>query len=485
MPTSTKWRIRALAPQVGGSNVTLSQLQLYAGATRVDDTATLASSLAPISGALANLQDSDTSTLCTFAPGDFSAPGFYIEWTFGSAIELTDARFGSGPLKSEFIAQFDLQYWSGTDWVPLGTVGTIPWPGASALGAACSLDTGLVLLLHFDGVNGAPMTGAVDSSLQNFNAPAATAIYSNSQSVFGGSSGLFAAGTYMQIGAIGSAPDSLSFGTGDFCIALRARFNSTTPSGNAPCLLAANEGPRTGGYGIYLTGAKVEFWSENTLDLYGATTLTTGVWYHIAVTRSAGVIRIFVNGVLDATLNSSAALNVSTTGRPLTLGGYWYGGAGPNGPLNANLDELAIYKGKPVWTANFTPPAAATNPGTLPLLIQSAAMVVGHVPPVLPMDPPTTKAPAMAAGNDIEFYGNGRLYGTTEVDGSPDFPKVCKVRLQRERDGLTVAEQWSNAAGQWDFRNINAAYVYKVEAFDHTHDYRASIADNLTPEVMA
>lgn len=80
--------------------------------------------------------------------------------------------------------------------------------------------------------------------------------------------------------------------------------------------------------------------------------------------------------------------------------------------------------------------------------------------------------------------GLGYIYGTTYLDGSPDVPVGGRrVRLIREVDGLTLRETWSNAAGYYEFRDISLDYKYTALAYDHTHDYRAVVADNLTPEV--
>lgn len=62
---------------------------------------------------------------------------------------------------------------------------------------------------------------------------------------------------------------------------------------------------------------------------------------------------------------------------------------------------------------------------------------------------------------------------------------VCRLRLFRDRDGVIVAETWSDASGNYAFAGIDPAERYSVVAYDHTHNYRAVIADNLLPELMA
>lgn len=86
---------------------------------------------------------------------------------------------------------------------------------------------------------------------------------------------------------------------------------------------------------------------------------------------------------------------------------------------------------------------------------------------------------------DFEFGGFGRVAGTVKEDGSPDVPVKRRVRLHREQDGLLVREVWSHpVTGAYSFDYIDATKVYTVITYDYEHDYRAVIADNITPEPM-
>ena len=87
---------------------------------------------------------------------------------------------------------------------------------------------------------------------------------------------------------------------------------------------------------------------------------------------------------------------------------------------------------------------------------------------------------------DVEFSGRGFISGTVKRDADPvDMPLRRRVRLHREADGQMVRETWSDTAtGAYRFDEINEAYKYTVITYDHLHDYRAVIADNITPELM-
>lgn len=86
---------------------------------------------------------------------------------------------------------------------------------------------------------------------------------------------------------------------------------------------------------------------------------------------------------------------------------------------------------------------------------------------------------------DFEFGGFGRIAGTVKEDGTPDVPVKRRVRLHREQDGLVVREVWSHpTTGAYSFDYIDATKRYTVITYDYEHDYRAVIADNITPEPM-
>ena len=85
-------------------------------------------------------------------------------------------------------------------------------------------------------------------------------------------------------------------------------------------------------------------------------------------------------------------------------------------------------------------------------------------------------------GRNVNYGGGGRVVGTVERVGNVLL--VRRVRLFRDRDGVCVGETWSNAAGAYAFTDIDPAERYSVVAYDHEHNYRAVIADNLTPELM-
>ncbi len=89
------------------------------------------------------------------------------------------------------------------------------------------------------------------------------------------------------------------------------------------------------------------------VNLAGTTTVTDGAWYHIAVTKSGNVYRIFVNGTQEATTTNSgtistAATNIFQIGRQ---------GSGTGEDFNGYIQDLRVSEFAR-YTTNFTAPTA-------------------------------------------------------------------------------------------------------------------------------
>lgn len=111
---------------------------------------------------------------------------------------------------------------------------------------------------------------------------------------------------------------------------------------------------------------------------------------------------------------------------------------------------------------------------------------------VLPSEvPPPTQGLRSVGGSsvmkllDVEFGGDGRIYGTVARKGAPsNTPMRRRVRLHRSRDGMLIRETWSKPDGAYEFKEISGRYEYDVVAWDHEMSFRSVVANNLTPEAM-
>jgi len=192
------------------------------------------------------------------------------------------------------------------------------------------------LLLHMDGSNGS--TTFTDSSSNAFAITAnGNAQISTAQSKFGGGAGLFDGnGDYLSFSAlnIGALQDV----TLECWIYLNSVSDvgifGTSFSGNWQLLSV-------------ISGKLSAYWNGlEPAELTGS--ITTQTWYHVAITRESGTLRIFVNGVLrDSKSGSTNNTTVTEIGR----NAY-------RGPLDGYIDDARITIGVARYTANFTPPTA-------------------------------------------------------------------------------------------------------------------------------
>jgi hypothetical protein len=144
-----------------------------------------------------------------------------------------------------------------------------------------------------------------------------------------------------------SSPN-LAFGTGDFTLEMWAYFTSVA---SFPTLTDSRSSTgSTAGFNLGLSTAKVQLYTTSQL-LIGSSTLSTNTWYHIAVTRASGTLKIWLNGVQDATVSNSTNWSDQTfvVGATPT----------PNNYMTGYIDDLRITKGVARYTATFTVPDQA------------------------------------------------------------------------------------------------------------------------------
>jgi hypothetical protein len=211
------------------------------------------------------------------------------------------------------------------------------------------------LLLHMDGAN--ESTTFTDSSSNNWTVtPSGGAAISTAQSKFGGAS-MYLDGTGAAVTASASIMD---FGAGDFTVEcwlylLAEQYHGVVGSGaDGGCVI-----------GVAADGSVLcDYRGAGTGVTSSAGAASVNSWQHLAVTRSSGAVKIFVNGVAVATGTMSAAFSAAAT---TSVGSF----PGPVWLLNGYVDELRIIKGYAAYTANFTPSTQpfADPPPPLPSLL--------------------------------------------------------------------------------------------------------------------
>lgn len=119
-------------------------------------------------------------------------------------------------------------------------------------------------------------------------------------------------------------------------------------------------GGLAGALNIRKTAANViDVRNNSTVIITGTTVVSLDTSYHIALSRSSGVTRLFLNGAQQGSSISPDTTSYVNggTGRPII------GASGLDPTVNecdCQLDELRIIIGVGLYSANFTPPVAAT-----------------------------------------------------------------------------------------------------------------------------
>ena len=218
------------------------------------------------------------------------------------------------------------------------------------------------MLLPFNGINGATATDDL-SNLNNAVTFGGNASISTARSKFGGSSCHFdGTGDYVDVGGTywttGAAIDS-----GDFTIEFWLNIDAW--GGNSNQSPINNYGDGNGGWGFYVSTStgKVYWWFYNgsgwvyvNSSTGTRTALSLDTWYHIALTRSGNIFRLFLDGTQEDSTTDSNAMTSSTGS---AQSGIRLGAINTDYPVNGYIDDVRISKGIARYTSNFTAPTTA------------------------------------------------------------------------------------------------------------------------------
>jgi hypothetical protein len=207
--------------------------------------------------------------------------------------------------------------------------------------------SGTSLLLNFTNA------GVVDATAKNVLETVGNAQISTSVSKFGGGSIAFNASANTYLSQNPATTDMYAFGSGDFTIEYWLYLSSTTgiqtvydgrPNGSSSAAVPT----------IYITSGSIRY-LVSAVDRITGSTLSTGQWYHIAVARSGGSTRMFINGTQAGSTYTDSTVYLNSANRPF-IGGD--SNTPNNNLLNGYIDDLRITKGYARYTANFTAPTA-------------------------------------------------------------------------------------------------------------------------------
>ncbi|HKR13834.1 MAG TPA: LamG-like jellyroll fold domain-containing protein [Pyrinomonadaceae bacterium] len=124
-----------------------------------------------------------------------------------------------------------------------------------------------------------------------------------------------------------------------------------------------DEGGTDGGYALRLhSNGKLAFYTLRDRDYHydfvqGSTTISTGVWHHVAGVFDGGQLRVYVDGVLDGTKASTFAPFTGTT--DLLIGAK---SPDASGKFQGLIDEVRLTAGA-LYATNFVPSTRLTATG--------------------------------------------------------------------------------------------------------------------------
>lgn len=154
-------------------------------------------------------------------------------------------------------------------------------------------------------------------------------------------------------------PDApvLKFGGADFTVECWVYLN-TVATNNIVSKWNAGGTPATNQWLLYTSSASPRFiWSTDGTNTSGTaigTTLTTGVWHHLAAVRNGSSVTLYVDGVGGTPVSISGSLYGAETE---VLGiSYRRNNGSTQYPIDGYIEDLRITKGLARYTADFTPP---------------------------------------------------------------------------------------------------------------------------------
>jgi hypothetical protein len=172
---------------------------------------------------------------------------------------------------------------------------------------------------------------------------------STSQVKFGGSKSMYFDGTTDYI----VSQEPVKLGTQDFTAECWLYYQSGLE------LMGNRVTNGSGGFSVRITSTSLTVGNSSGSGFgsvfSGTTSSLTNAWHHIAVSRSSGVTKIYVDGTSIASHSSSIDFSLSN---PFVIGYAYTNGSGADS-IQGWIQDFRITNGLARYTANFTPPTAS------------------------------------------------------------------------------------------------------------------------------
>lgn len=262
--------------------------------------------------------------------------------TSGTVVQGNDSRLTGVVRRTVLNPTVNLTLGSDSDHVVFANIPTVPESGEPNYNST-------IALLAGDGSNNS--TTITDSSYlagawtANGNAKLATGTKKY------GSASISFDGTNSYLTTSGNA--SFGFGVGDFCIEFWFYNTDPNPGASFKSIYDGRDTTSSVAPRIWLQYGYLRYDVGNTNRISGPHILNSS-WKHIAVARSSGVTKLFVDGVQQGSSYTDSNNYVAPTA--LKVGCYL---DGVYDFLHGFIDDFRVTKGAARYTSNFTPPASA------------------------------------------------------------------------------------------------------------------------------
>jgi hypothetical protein len=153
-----------------------------------------------------------------------------------------------------------------------------------------------------------------------------------------------------------SAPTNKLFGfsTNDFTVEFWVYFNDVNNAISIYSNLSSVSGLQPH---IYVYQNAIRYYTAAG-DRIVSSSVSTGQWYHVALSRSSSSTKLFINGTQSGSTYSDS--NDYGLSQPLGIGTYWDSGSPVTSQtLNGYMQDLRVTKGLARYTTSFTPPTAS------------------------------------------------------------------------------------------------------------------------------
>jgi len=172
------------------------------------------------------------------------------------------------------------------------------------------------------------------------------------------------------------------------------------------------------------------------LNVQTSSTMTVGVWYHVALVKTGTSYSLYLNGI-NINTSTTASVPADNNSLPCTIG--YQTDQGSSSYLNGYISDVRIVNGTAVYTSNFIPPTAPLT------AVQNTTLLTNM-----------TSAGIYDASmmNDMETVGDAKLstavtkFGGSSMyfDGSGDYLSANPTGAGDLGTGDFTIEYWMNAS---------------------------------------